>query len=456
MEDTLRIHFIGVAGIGMRGLARICLQKGWKVSGSDDRASSAVLQPLVKAGMKILPEDFDLANENPDWVVYSSAIALDHPQRSWASATGRLQHRSQLLASFFNQAEHRVAVTGSHGKTTVSSWLSHVLHLRSGASYCVGGLVRSLGQTASMAEPREWVIEADESDGSLDIYEPTCLVITNINDDHLNHWKTLDALESFMMKYAQRALSPVICQDDPRMAKWPIRGLRYGFASESDLRITHWESTDTGLNVQLSYRGDDLGIFKSQLVGKHNAQNLTAVVAACLCLGLQPCEIKPLLASFEGAGRRLEFVGQVEDIRYFDDYAVHPREIETTIEALRSLLKTNEELRVIFQPHRSTRLSSLMKDIAKSLRGADELWICPLYLAGEEPIDGVDSPALADQISKLWPEKRLVLFDSLKDVQEALKYSLQKKQTGICATMGAGNVTSLAREWVLTQYNASV
>jgi UDP-N-acetylmuramate--alanine ligase len=447
--QTSKLHFIGVAGIGMRGLARLCLKKGWQVTGSDDAASQKVLGPLIEMGLQNLPENHALDEMNPDWVIYSSAIAPTHPQRSWADAQGKLLHRSQLLASFFNQADHRVAVTGSHGKTTVSSWASHVLHLKHAASYCVGGIIQSLGLSADLASNHEWVIEADESDASLKNYEPSCVVITNINNDHLNTWETVDALEKFMLAYAKAARSPIICQDDPRMARWPICALRYGFDPASDLRLVDFHTSEEGLEAHLIYRGDDLGLFKSRLIGRHNAQNMAAVVAVCLSLGMSVSDIKPVIASFKGAGRRLEALGELAGVQFYDDYAVHPTEIETSIGALKNLLKAQEKLRVIFQPHRSSRLKDLMVSIAQSLKGADELWICPLYLAGEPEIEGINSQALTKLIQEFYPDKPLRLFDSLEKVQEALREETDSSaKPRICATMGAGSVTNMARQWL--------
>lgn len=452
-----KVHFIGVAGIGMRGLARLCLKKGWQVSGSDDHASLNSLSSLIEMGLQMKPESLDLSEINPEWVVYSSAIAPLHPQRVWAEDREKLLHRSELLASFFNQADHRIAVTGSHGKTTVSSWVSHVLHLKHAASYCVGGVIKSFGLTADLGSSHEWVIEADESDGSLKNYEPSCVVITNISDDHLNHWGSVEALESFMLGYAKAARTAILCQDDPRLSKWPIRALRYGFDSSSDLRIEKFHANEKGLEAHLIYRGDDLGIFKSRLIGKHNAQNMAAVVAVCLSLGMAPNDIKPVIATFEGAGRRLEALGELAGMRFYDDYAVHPTEIATSIRALKNLLREKEKLRVIFQPHRSSRLKNLMSSIAESLKEADELWICPLYLAGEPALEGIDSQALAEKIRELYPKQVLRLFNVLEDVREALKDELNQKNNTpcICATMGAGSVTHTAREWLANSHKTA-
>jgi UDP-N-acetylmuramate--alanine ligase len=450
MDDVSCVHFIGAAGIGMRGLVRLCLQKGWKVTGSDNPQALSSLSALTEMGFEFVPEDQDLEALDPQFVVYSSAIAPSHPQRVWAESKERLWHRAQFLASFFNQAYSRIAVTGTHGKTTVSSWLAHVLGQICGSSYCVGGIVRSTGLTANLGTCNEWVIEADESDGSLKYYEPTCAVITNINDDHLNHWKTIEALEQFMLEYAKKSTVSVICQDDARMALWPIEALRYGFAASSDLRIESFKLGEKGIEAVLSYKGQKLGSFTSLLMGRHNVQNMAAVVGVCLAIGMSADEIRKAVASFNGAGRRLEFVGEVQGIKYFDDYAVHPTEVETTIEALRSMLKSGEKLRLIFQPHRTTRLESLMDHLAKSFYGVDELWLCPLYLAAEAAKEGVNSESLAKRIGEFYPSKTMRLFKSLDEVHEALKADLlTKTSVSVCSTMGAGNVTQVARAWVL-------
>ena len=450
-SSASRVHFIGAAGIGMRGLVRLCLQNGWRVSGSDNPQALYSLSTLREMGLEIVSEDQDLDYFDPEWVVYSTAIAPIHKQRVWAEQKGRLWHRAQFLAKLFNQANNRIAVTGSHGKTTVSSWLAHILSQVHSASYCVGGVIRSTGLTADLGSSDEWVIEADESDGSLKYYDPTCVVITNIDNDHLNHWKTVDALELFMLEYAQKSTSSVICQDDARMAAWPIQALRYGFSASSDLKIESVEFIEKGIEAVLSYKGDSLGCFNSQLIGRHNVQNLAAVVGVCISLGMSANEFRAPLASFEGAGRRLECIGEMEGIKYFDDYAVHPTEVEATIEALRSMLKSQERLRVIFQPHRTTRLQSLMDDLAKCFHGVDELWLCPLYLAGEEAKEGINSKALSEHFHKLYPNKIMRIFHTLDEIYVALEEEslLKKAPVTFCSTMGAGNVTEIARKWVL-------
>lgn len=442
MQRSGKIHFIGAGGIGMRGLVKLCLLKGWKVSASERKLHPELEKELLGLGLEILSEQENLADHGVSCVVYSTAVSRDHPQRKWANEKGLLMHRSECLAQLFHDNHERIAVAGSHGKTTCSSWLAYTLYRLKGSGFCVGGIVSSLESTADLGKGESFVIEADESDGSFINYDPTHLLVTNLDVDHMDHWKTAEALFAGMQAFSSKAKNLVICSDDNRLKAWNLPALRYGFEPDAQLRIERFTSNEKGSEITLSLEKHTLGTFNSKLWGKHNALNLAGVVGVCLSLGLDIETCKPFIESFEGAKRRLEFLGIQQTVAWYDDYAHHPNEIQATLKAIRDAIGSSKQLRVIFQPHRPSRLRDLLEEFANSFYDASDLWLVPLYLSNEMPIEGIHSDLLKKRIEQTTPEVKLRLFSSLDEAQETAKKDLS---TDFCLTMGAGDITYLGR-----------
>lgn len=437
------VHFIGVSGIGMRGVAKLCLQKGWKVSGSDSKFDPEAEKDLTTRGMLVIPEKDDLSTRHLGAVVYSSGVRPGHIQRSFAESHGILWHRSQCLAHFFHERKKRIAVTGTHGKTTTSSWLAHVLNRAFGAGFCVGGVVNTMKTTAELGIGDLFVIEADESDGSMVNYKPTHLIITNLEADHLDYWRSMERLKEGMQQYAQVADEVILCCDDPILKTWKQKAILYGFDERAHLRITNFTSDEQGSTISLGWLGTDLGAFRTRMWGRHNAQNLAAVVALCLRLQMNVETIRELVATFQGAKRRLEYLGSYQGVSWYDDYGHHPTEIHSTMLAVRGAVGSSRKIRLIFQPHRATRLRDLMQEFSVCFDYVDELWLLPLYLAGEDPLEGIDSVHLAENIKRLAPEVKLRLFESFDEAELAAKN--ESSGVHICVTMGAGDITQLGR-----------
>lgn len=441
------IHFIGAAGIGMQGLACLCLSAGMRVSGSDQCVSSPAMTQLHQKGMAIIDEKDSLGSADPNIVVYSTAVRPDHHQRQWALQRQRLWHRSECLAFFFHQHERRVAVAGTHGKTTISSWVAFVLKTLQGAGCCVGGYVQPLDLSAwPCSEGSTFVIEADESDGSLDKYQPTTLVVSNLEADHLDYWRSPERLFDFVKAYIKQAPEAIICADDPLLSSWGLPATYYGFSDQSDLCITRFVPHSLGSTLDLRWKGKSIGTFTTSLWGRHNALNAAAVLAVALKHGCDLEQLRLTLPLFKGAKRRLENLGSFHGMICYDDYAHHPSEVIATLEAVRNALGPHVRIRVIFQPHRATRLQSCLQEFCNSFFHADELWICPLYLAGEAPIENVNSMALAAALMSKPSKLSIKLLDNLPHALDELRKSPFE---GVCITMGAGDITWLLRELVV-------
>lgn len=455
MEKRPSVHLIGFAGIGMRGITRLFLQAGWRVSGSERMTHPEVENEFKAMGFEVVDESESLDSRSPDFVVYSTAVDEDHPQRSWSSKrvltysenslykdffNKPLVHRSQALAYFFHKSPKRVAVAGCHGKTTCSSWLSYILGNAKDASYCVGGIVKGLEKTANLDEGDTFVIEADESDGSMVAYKSTHLLITNLDEDHMSYWNKAENLFQAMYDFAKSADQLILCRDDVRLKEWPLKAITYGFSSDADMKITSFQSHEGGSDIALEFKGRSLGIFHSKLLGAHNAVNLAGVISTLIALKEDFQALRPWIESFDGPKRRLERLGKSGNVIWYDDYAHHPVEIQATLKALKEAMPT-KRIRVIFQPHRATRLRDFFDEFALSFKDVDELWIPPVYLAGESPIEGFDTKALAKKIQEK-TKKTPRAFTSLEELKNAVNSDMS---CDICLTMGAGDITYLGR-----------
>jgi UDP-N-acetylmuramate--alanine ligase len=440
VNEAKSLHFIGACGIGMQGLVRLSLQKGFTVSGSDRKNNQFLMNELVQLGMSVISEEENLDHLNPDIVVYSSAININHPQYQWASLRKKLWHRSQCLAFYFHQYLVKIAVTGTHGKTTVSSWLAYLLFHLKNAGCCVGGYIEPIGLTAWSGQ-EYFIIEADESDGSLDQYKSDYLVITNLEADHLDFWQNSENLFSFMRQYSQNAPQCILCLDDPQLSSWDFPAITYGFHPQADLRVLHYRSFLEGSQFEVTWYGQSIGLFETSLWGHHNILNAAAVITVALMLKCEVSEIQLFLKGFQGARRRLERVGKFNQMQLYDDYAHHPNEVASTLKAVREALG-DVVLRVIFQPHRASRLKFCMDEFINSFALADQLWICPVYLAGESPIEGASHSDLVNGMKIKYPLALIREFDSLNEVVQALRLD---PSCDLCLTMGAGDVTEVTR-----------
>ncbi|MES2122123.1 MAG: UDP-N-acetylmuramate--L-alanine ligase [Chlamydiota bacterium] len=437
-------HFIGIGGIGMSALARILLQKGIKVSGSD-LTPSYTTDLLQGQGATIY---FGHAPENVEKecaVVYSTMIKETNPEVKQAR-TFELPflHRSELLAHLMH-GYAALLVAGTHGKTTTSSLLSHVL-VSAGLNpaYAIGGMVKSLESNGGHGTGPYFVAEADESDGSFLKYDPFGAIITNIENDHLDYWKGSDSLVQGFMEFAKKVSSPehlFWCGDDQTLLSLHLPGYSYGFGSNNALRIDNFSQTGWKNTFDMTLEGNHFTDIEIPLVGAHNVLNAAAVFGMCLKLNVAEKKIRKGLQSFQGVSRRAELKGEVNQISVFDDYAHHPTEIFSTLRAIKQAIG-QRRLVVAFQPHRYTRTRDCLNEFGPSFVRADAVILTDIYGAQETPIEGITTEALMQKIQEHSAAE--MHYAPRSELTSYLRSFL--KPDDVLVTMGAGDITAVGSE----------
>jgi UDP-N-acetylmuramate--alanine ligase len=403
-----QIHFVGVGGVGMSGLAEILRSLEFEVSGSDLKAGR-VTERLELLGVRV---DVGHRSENvhgADVVVRSSAIPADNPEIVEARELGiPVIGRAQMLAELM-RVKTGVAIAGSHGKTTTTSLVATVLRAAGlDPTVAVGGKMSALGSNARLGEGDLLVAEADESDGTFLELSPTLAVVTNIDPEHLDFWGDHERLKRAFVHFCNRipfyGLS-VLCLDHPDVqAILPeIRGrhVTYGVSPQADysVRGIKYRGLETVFNAYR--RGEPLGGFRLKMPGAHNVLNCLAAIAVADELAVPRDVTKEALATFSGVGRRFTVAGEIDGIMLIDDYGHHPAEILATLDAAkRAFPQEKHRIVVAFQPHRYSRTRDLFEDFTRAFNQSDVLLLTDIYPAGEKPIDGVDSKALAKSIEE--------------------------------------------------------
>lgn len=450
--EQKRYHLIGIGGIGMSGLARILLQRGQSVSGSDVKASSFT-KLLQELGAEVFIGH--QASHVPERavVVYSTDIKDSNPEYQEAKSRGLfLLHRSQLLQELMGESR-ALLVAGAHGKTTTSALLAHTL-VQAGLnpSYCIGGMVPSLKAQAGHGDSKLFVAEADESDGSFLTYKPAGMIITNIDQDHMNYWKTEENLIAGFVDFFHLASRKDLCfwcADNEILSSLNLGGVSYGFSPKAELRITKAEYLGWKSRFSFEWKEKTYVDIEIPLIGVHNVLNAAAVCGLCLQLGVDGRSFSSLFASFQGVGRRAEKKGEAGQVVFYDDYAHHPTEIHTTLAALKQAAG-DRRLFVLFQPHRFTRVSDCFDQFAASLMPADKILMTDVHGSGEEPIEGVSSQALLKKMIEQGLHTCVYI-----PKEELVKTALAQLEPGdICVSMGAGDITYLGQQ-VLQELEAS-
>ncbi len=441
-----KYHLIAIGGIGMSALARILLQKGISITGSDTHGNDATKE-LELSGAKIflghapshVPEDAT--------VVYSTAIQNDNPELCKAKERGQaLIHRSALLNELM-QGHAPLLIGGTHGKTTTSALLTHVL-MRAGLfpSFAIGGVAHSLGVNGRFGRGPYFVAEACESDGSFLQYPAYGAIVTNIGTDHLDFWKSTSALEEGFRRFASAVRSSpcmLYCCDDEKLFAMGLEGTSYGFRKEADAWISHYTQNGWQIQFNLVFEGRTYYGIQANMIGRHNVLNAAAVFTLCLRLGVPEGVILAAFKDFQGVGRRVEKKGEVNGIVVYDDYGHHPTEIATTLYALKQALG-DRRLIAVFQPHRYTRTRDCMQEFAKAFDSADLICLTDIYSAGENPIEGVTIEALQQCVAR--DKKGLVFYASRADLVQWLKEFVIPGDAIV--TVGAGDVTKVGPEFL--------
>ncbi len=439
-----RVHFVGIGGIGMSGIAEVLLNLGWKVSGSDVKAS-AVTKRLEPLGARVLIGHRAENLEGADVVVYSSAIRPDNPELVKAREQKiPVIPRAEMLAELM-RLKFSVAVAGAHGKTTTTSLAATVL-AQAGLdpTIVVGGRLLALGTNAKLGKGDYLVAEADESDGSFLSLPPTIAVVTNIDAEHLDHYANLQAIMDAFVQFVNKVPfygAGVLCLDDanvqsiiPRITK---RCLTYGLASQADVTGRILESTDAGSRFEVSNRGAVIGEARIRMPGEHNVLNALAAITVGIELQIPFPTIATALHEFLGVARRFEIRAVEHDVVFVDDYGHHPTEIAATLRAAKR--NYARRLLVVFQPHRYSRTHFLMSEFGRSFFDADVLFLADIYAASEEPIPGVTSEVLAQTVRE-HGHRNVTYVPDKERLTDAVASSIQPGD--LVLTLGAGDVTS--------------
>jgi UDP-N-acetylmuramate--alanine ligase len=436
-------HFIGIGGIGMSGLARMLLQQGLTVSGSDI-ASSYVTEGLIKAGAKVYLGHAASNVTSGATVVYSTDIKNDNPEYVEAQRMNYpIMHRSDLLFKLMLKQE-TLAVAGTHGKTTTSSLLSVVLTTAGlNPSFAVGGIVQQLQSNAGWGLGDYFVAEADESDGTFLKYNPFGAIITNIDLDHINYFgNEAKLIESFKL-FADKIHSGshlFWCYDDQRLRDLNLNGISYGFERGANLHIVKMVQDQWKIILDIDFKGKLYTDIEVALVGHHNALNSAAVFGLALQLNASEELVRKALATFKGVKRRCERKGNNPAFLILDDYAHHPTEIKTTLEGIRKAIG-KRRLITVFQPHRYSRTQDCLGTYGGIFNAADQVIITDIYAAGETPIPSLSYKNVMDEIAQTYSCCRYI---PRKDLLIELPKQIMPQD--VVVTLGAGDITKFSAE----------
>ncbi len=436
-----RIHFVGIGGIGMSGIAEVLLNMGYEISGSDIGQSFTVKR--LKDLGAIINIGHSAENvEGAGVVVTSSAIRPDNPEVQKALELNiPVIPRAEMLAELM-RLRYGIAVAGSHGKTTTTSMVAAVLsHGNLDPTIVVGGKVTAMGTNARLGSGNFMVVEADESDGSFLRLSPVISVLTNIDEEHMDHYKDMNELEeafsTFINKIPFYGLS-VLCIDCPRTKelskKFKKRFITYGFDKEAELRAEEVVISGFKTKFEVFLNNRNLGSVTLNVPGRHNALNALAAIVVGMELGMSFETVCTGLSEFTGIDRRLQIKGEGRGVKVIDDYAHHPKEIEVTLDAVKE--SHPGRIVVVFQPHRYSRTKLLFDEFAEVLSKTDMLFIMDIYAASEDPIEGVSSEILCRSIA----DKGLANVRYLNGEDMLSVVLSELKEGDILLTLGAGNV----------------
>ncbi len=441
-----KIHFVGIGGAGMSGLAEILKLMGFEITGSDIKKSETTKR-LETIGIKIFYEHRKENINDADLVVYSSAIPKNNIELKTAKERNiPVIRRAEMLAEL-TKIKFSICVSGSHGKSTTTSMISHILKDAGlEPTIVVGGIIRGMDTGGIFGWGQFLVAEADESDKSFLHLFPSIGVITNIDKEHLDTYKNMKSLKlafkEFMLKVPFYG-GIVYCGDDRNLREItediPRKKISYGFSEHNDIVAKNIKLKETGSEFDVFFKDKNLGKFELNVPGKHNIYNALAAIGVSLILRVPQYITLNSLKNFRGVKRRFEFKGEKKGIGLIDDYAHHPTEIKEFLKAARNFWKKGRII-AIFQPHRYTRTKLLWKEFAESLTLADIIFILPIYPAGEKEIKGVTHNLILEELKKYKKE----IYDGEKELRGKI-LKIIKKGDLLCS-IGAGNVYKIVEE----------
>ncbi|QRN99896.1 UDP-N-acetylmuramate--L-alanine ligase [Archangium violaceum] len=449
-RHAAHVHFVGIGGIGMSGIAEVLLNQGYRVSGSDLKASE-ITRRLERLGATIFEGHRAENLVHADVVVISSAVRKDNPE----VVTARQRKipvipRAEMLAELM-RLKYAVAVAGSHGKTTTTSMVATVLSAAGlDPTAVVGGKVNVLDSNAKLGKSELMVVEADESDGSFLHLHPSISVVTNIDPEHMDHYGTLDNLKDAFTAFCNRVPFyglNVLCLDNPNVQSLlphiEKRFVTYGSSHMADYRLEGVRLEGFTTRFEAFRRDEPLGEFRVRMVGAHNALNALAVIAVAEEMDIPLDVVRSSLAEFGGVQRRFTVRGEVAGVTVVDDYGHHPTEVQATLAGARRAF--GKRLVVAFQPHRYTRTHDLMKEFATSFNDADVVFVTSVYAAGEERIPGATGDALAEAV-RAHGHRDVTFVEKRTDIAKTLLPRLHEGD--IVLTLGAGDITQVGPELV--------
>jgi len=443
---TRKIHFVGVGGIGMSGIAEVLSNLGYEVSGSDIKRGATVVR-LEGLGVRVFIGHDGGNVAGCQVVVRSSAVNADNPEILAARDQGiPVIPRAEMLAELMRM-KHGLAVAGSHGKTTTTSLLAGIFEAGGiDPTIVVGGKLNSVGTNAVLGRGEWMVAEADESDGSFLHLSPTIAIVTNIDPEHLDHYGTVEALHDSFLTFINKIPfygAAVLCLDHPAIQQLlpqvTKRYVTYGFSSQAEFRATAVEVGDGSSRFDVTRGSEFLGPVELRIPGRHNVLNALAAIASSMEAGIPFPVIQLALQRFEGVQRRFTVRGLVRGVTVVDDYAHHPAEIRATLGAARE--SYGRRIVAIWQPHRYSRVADLRDDFMRAFNDCALLLVLPVYAAGEAPLEELDGPSLARDL-KHHGHKGVVYC---ADPAVALEIVRREARKGdVVITLGAGDVTVLS------------
>ncbi|MBI4549906.1 MAG: UDP-N-acetylmuramate--L-alanine ligase [Candidatus Omnitrophica bacterium] len=455
MDGKQRIHFVGVAGIGMSGLAKALKSFGYNVSGSDVK-EGVMMEDLRRRGIPIFKEHRAENAAGADLIVYSSAIRRDNPEKLYAEGRGiEFLHRSDVLAHFIRQGES-IGILGTHGKTTTSAMASFLMtQLGLNPTCFVGGIMANYGDNVLLGG-RQWMVaEIDESDATHLKFRPTNVILTNLEEDHLDFYAGLDDIKDHFRRFFAQ-LDPdtlaAYCSDCPNardvMSGAKVRKVTYGLNSGTEYSAADIQHSGLTTTYRLLVRGRSAGLVRLNIPGRHNVLNSLGNIALFDSLGIPLDEVMRVLPGFKGVKRRLELKLDDPRLAVVDDYAHHPTEVSASLDALKA---SGRPITCVFQPHRFSRALSLARMFGPSFASADRLILTEIYAAGEVNTRGVDSGVIFDAV-RTAGHPGLVRLPK----EQVTDHLLRNCRAGeIIAFLGAGDITEVADHFVEAYKNAN-
>ncbi|CBW25006.1 UDP-N-acetylmuramate--L-alanine ligase (UDP-N-acetylmuramoyl-L-alanine synthetase) [Halobacteriovorax marinus SJ] len=445
----IKVHFIGIGGIGMSGIAEVLLSLGYKVSGSDI-AESATVAKLRKLGADVFVGHKSENITDATVMVYSSAIDDTNPEVIAAKAKRLpIMRRAEMLAELM-RLKKGLAIAGTHGKTTTTSFLATILQeSKYDPTYIIGGIVKNLDGHAKVGKGEFLVAEADESDGSFLLLNPIMSVVTNIDNDHMDHYGSeanlLSSFTEFINKVPFYGLTALNAHDERLMAltkevKKPW--VTFGVETEADFEARDIRYENNITIYDLYHSGEKKIEIRITIPGKHNILNSLGAIALAFNMGVPFEEIAKSIIKFDGVGRRFQTLVAKDNFEVIDDYAHHPTEIDVTLKAMKET-RPNKKIVVVFEPHRYSRTRDCWDSFLHCFNSADTVYISPIYPASEKPIPGIEADRLIADINKLHPDlvKKL---DSIENIDSIIDN--YKEENVTLVTLGAGSIGRIIRE----------